>query len=291
MKTENKRFRALALTVGLLLAGGLASTTSAATDTEAASALETQQAGRLRIAVYRDFPPYSHKGKGIDIALGRELARRVGLEPEVVEFTADEDMNDDLRNMVWKGHYLGTRPADVMLHVPVDARLAQANEQVRIFAPYHLESLAVARDPARVPPVTGSAAKALEVFTRERIGVETASLADDFLLGALSGRLRGNVAHYPSVAAAVAAMKQGEVAAVMGSRAEVEAALGRDDAQFAMSAVAMPELRIKGWSLGLAVKADHDALADALGKAMADIQRDGTLAKIFADHGVTHQTP
>lgn len=286
MKIE--RLRILALACSLFCAGSL---TAHAANAQTAPTLEVQQEGRLRIAVYGDFPPYSAKGKGIDIALGRELARRVGLEPEVVEFKADEDMNDDLRNMVWKGHYLGTRPADVMLHVPVDARLAKANEQVRIFAPYHLESLAVVRDPKRVPPVTGSAAKALEVFTREKIGVETASLADDFLLGVLSGRLRNNVTHFPTVAAAVAAMQRGEVSAVMASRAEVEAALDRNDSRFELSGVSMPELRIKGWSLGLAVKADHAALADALSTAMIEIQRDGTLAKIFAEHGVTHQTP
>ena len=42
-----------------------------------------------------------------------------------------EDMNDDLRNMVWKGHYLGTQPSDVMMHVPVDEHLAKANDKVR----------------------------------------------------------------------------------------------------------------------------------------------------------------
>ncbi|ANQ86102.1 substrate-binding periplasmic protein [Azoarcus olearius] len=287
MKTDS--LRALVLACGLLL--GSAHTACAA-DAQAASALEVQQPGRLRIAVYDSFPPYSAKGRGIDIALGRELARRVGLEPEVVEFKADEDMNDDLRNMVWKGHYLGTRPADVMLHVPVDKRLADANEQVKIFGPYHLESLAIVRDPKRVPPVTGSAAKALEVFTREKVGVEVASLADDFLLGALNGRLRSNVTHFPTVAEAVAGLQRGDVVAVMATRAEIEAALGQQGAgRFELTPVSMPELRIKGWALGMAVKAEHEALADALGKAMMDVQRDGTLVRIFAEHGVTHQTP
>ena len=208
-----------------------------------------------------------------------------------MEFAADEDMNDDLRNMVWKGHYLGTRPADVMLHVPVDQRLAARNEQVRIFGPYHLESLAVIRDPKRVPPVTGSAARALEVFTRERIGVETATLADDFLLQVLNGRLRDNVVHFKTVAAAVKAMEAGDVVAVMATRAEIEGASRDVDPRFELSAVRMPELRIQGWPLGMAVKADATALADALSKVMADIQRDGTLARIFSDHGVTLQKP
>ncbi|MCB1888371.1 MAG: transporter substrate-binding domain-containing protein [Rhodocyclaceae bacterium] len=256
-----------------------------------AETIQTMTPGRLRVAVYDDFQPYSGGGKGVDVAIGRELAKRLGLEPEVVEFTADEDMNDDLRNMVWKGHYLGTRPADVMLHVPVDQRLAARNEQVRIFAPYHLESLAVIRDPVRVPPVTGSAARALEVFTRERIGVETASLADDFLLSVLNGRLRDNVVHYRSVADAVAAMKAGEISAVMATRAEIEGAAADAGSRFELGPVTMPELRIQGWPLGMAVKADASDLADALARAMQEIQRDGTLARIFESHGITLSKP
>lgn len=255
-----------------------------------AEAIDVQQPGRLRVAVYADFPPYSHKGKGVDIAIGRELAKRLGLEADVVEVAADEDMSDDLRNMVWKGHYLGTRPADVMLHVPVDQRLAEQNDKVRIFAPYHLESLAVARDPARVPPVKGSAATALEVFTREKVGVETASLADDFLLSVLNGRLRDNVVHFKTVAEAVAALKAGSVSAVMASRAEIEGALG-EAGKIDVGPVSMPELRIQGWTLGMAVKAENDSLANALSTAMIAIQRDGTLERIFRDHGITHQTP
>ncbi|MFV0665125.1 substrate-binding periplasmic protein [Denitromonas sp.] len=280
-KPIRQALRGLALTA--CLAGTLA-------HAALAEAIDVQQPGRLRVAVYADFPPYSHQGKGVDIAIGRELAKRLGLEADVVEVAADEDMSDDLRNMVWKGHYLGTRPADVMLHVPVDQRLAEQNDKVRIFGPYHLESLAVARDPTRVPPVKGSAATALEVFTREKVGVETASLADDFLLSVLNGRLRDNVVHFKTVAEAVAALKAGSISAVMASRAEIEGALG-DAGKIDVGPVSMPELRIQGWPLGMAVKAENDSLANALSTAMIAIQRDGTLERIFRDHGITHQTP
>ena len=279
---KNNRLQTLLMAVGIL----------AATLTHAATAegLATQQEGLLRVAVYKDFPPYADAGKGVDVALGRELARRLGLDAEIVAYAADEDMNDDLRNMVWKGHYLGTRPADVMLHVPVDERLAERNEQVKIFGPYHLESLAIARDPARVGPVTGSAARALEVFTREKVGVETESLADGFLLSVLHGRLRENVVHFTTVADAVAAMQRGDVAAVMATQAEIEAALGQQT-RFSIGPVDMPELRIKGWPLGMAIKRDNTQLGEALTAAMIEIQRDGTLDRIFAEHGITRRTP
>ena len=248
-----------------------------------------RQRGRLRFAVYNDFPPYSMAGgKGIDADIARALAARLGLAPEVVGFTADEDMNDDLRNMVWKGHYLGTQPADVMMHVPVDPYLAKANDKVRIFGAYHREALALARRPERVRQApSGSAAVALEVFTREKIGVETASLADSFLLGVLNGRLRDNVVHFKTVGEAAQALAAGQVAAVLATRAELEAAL-KGQHELPVEPVSFPELKVDSWPLGMAVKVEEQALADAIAAALAELKRDGSLAEIFRRHGISH---
>lgn len=244
--------------------------------------------GRLRIAVYNDFPPYSQSGaKGIDADLGRALAAKLGLVAEIVGFNADEDMNDDLRNMVWKGHYLGTQPADVMLHVPVDAHLARANDKVRIFGAYHRETLAVARNPTRVPPLAGSAAVGLEAFTREKIGVETATLADAFLLGVLNGRLSEHVVHFRSISEAAHALRAGQLAAVLAPRSELEAAL-REPGAWVIEAVKLAELSQDSWLLGMAVKAEAHALASALEQALKALHEDGTLAAIFRQHHISH---
>ncbi|TAH53083.1 MAG: transporter substrate-binding domain-containing protein [Betaproteobacteria bacterium] len=285
MWTERRR---LLLGAGALLAQ--AALPGVARAIAADSLPETQQPGALRIAVYADFPPYSQKGKGVDIALGKALADRLGLRAEFVEFQPGDDMNDDLRNMVWRGHYLGTRPADVMLHVPVDARFAAQNDKVTIFGPYHLETLAVARDPARVPPVAGSAAAGLEVFSRELIGAEIDSHASDFLLHVLNGRLRDNVRHFRTPALAVEALQRGEIAAVLGTHTELQAALAGTD-RLALDRLALPELRVAQWPLGMAVKAEAKPLADALGRALADLQRSGTLERLFAEHGLSLTTP
>jgi ABC-type amino acid transport substrate-binding protein len=254
----------------------------------AAEGAMLQQAGRLRVAVYNDFPPWSYDGKGIDVDIAKAVAAHLGLQTEIAWFNAGEDMNDDLRNMVWKGTLLGMMPGDVMMHVPVDAHLAKANDKVRIFAPYCEETLAVARDPSRIKPVSGSAAVALEVFTREKIGVETGALADSFLLGVLNGKLRDQVVHYRSVALAVAGMRAGEVSAVMAPRGELEAALGTET-RYAIGAVNMPELHINRWALGMAVKAGNAPLEQALSGALTDLHRDGTIKGIFARYGVTRQ--
>lgn len=250
---------------------------------------DIRKRGSLRVAVYNSFAPYSNQGKGIDVELAEALGKQLGLAVQVVGYNADEDMDDDLRNMVWKGHYLGAQPSDVMMHVPVDSYLQGKNDKVRIFGPYHLESIAVARV-QRINPIRGSAATALEVFTREKIGVEGRTLADGFLLGAMNGRLRENVVHFPSVAAAIDKLQAGELAAVMGPRSEIEAALGKD-ARFVVEAVQMPELKFNHWPLGMAVKAEEGPLADALGDALKELQKNGTVAAIFARHGITHQAP
>ena len=281
MKTDRRRF--------LLTAGALA-VLAASPARAAAAELELQQPGTLRVAVYANFAPWSSAGKGIETALGRALAERLGLQPQVVEFPADENMNDDLRNMVWRGHYLGHKPGDVMLHVPVDPRFAAANKQVKIFGPYHLETIALARLPERVPAPGGSADASFGVFEQERIGAELDSHASDFLRHILGGRLQPNVTHFRSVGEAVAAMKRGEVAAVMASRSELEAAIG-GDAAIALDTLSMPELRVNSWPLGMAVKADHAALEEALSGALAELQRSGELGRIFAAHGVKLRTP
>ncbi|MBS1143046.1 MAG: transporter substrate-binding protein [Proteobacteria bacterium] len=249
-----------------------------------------RQRGRLRVAVYNDFAPYSMAGgKGIDADIARALAGKLGLTAEVVGYNADEDMNDDLRNMVWKGHYLGTQPSDVMMHVPVDEYLARANDKVRIFGAYHTEMLALARNPERVPkPLSGSAAVALEIFTREKIGVETTSLADSFLLGVMNGRLRENVVHFKTVADAAKGMAEGKVSAVLGARGEMEAAIKGMD-KVVLETPKFAELKIDSWPLGMAVKVEEQALAEALGRAMADLKADGTIAGIFKRHGITYQ--
>ena len=279
MKTDRR------LWLKFLAAAPLAAALPAQADGLAA----VRERGRLRIAVYNDFPPYSMAGgKGIDADLGRAIAARLGLAPEVVGFTADEDMNDDLRNMVWKGHYLGTPPADVMLHVPVDEHLAKANDKVRIFGAYHRETLALARNPQRVPALSGSAAVALEIFTREKVGVETATLADSFLLGVMNGRLRDNVVHFKTVADAANGLADGRVSAVLAPRAELEAAL-RGKEGFVLERPQLAELKIEGWPLGMAVKVEDAELAEAIARALAELKEDGTLAGIFRKHGISHQ--
>jgi ABC-type amino acid transport substrate-binding protein len=136
--------------------------------------------------------------------------------------------------------------------------------------------------------LAGSAAVALEIFTREKIGVETTSLADSFLLGVLNGRLRENVVHFKNVAEAARGMAEGKVAAVLAPRAELEAAVKGQD-KVVLDSPKFAELKVDSWPLGMAVKVEDQALAEAIGSALAGLKADGTIADIFKRNGISHQ--
>jgi ABC-type amino acid transport substrate-binding protein len=241
--------------------------------------------GRIRIAVYRDFPPFSDGGQGIDVRLGQALAQALQLPADVMPFGAGEKVEDDLRNMVWRGTLLGYGPADVMLHAPVDPAFARRNPQVKIFAPYFREKLRLVRDVARIPQ-----ADSLSALQGQPLGAEDGTLASMVLLTAEGGRLRGDVRHYPSTGQALADLKAGRLAAVMGLRSELEAGMAGIDG-FEMSDPAAPGVPMGGWPLGLAVKADDEALAAALQAAVDDLIGRGEMERIFRDYKVSWARP
>ncbi|MEO0423310.1 MAG: transporter substrate-binding domain-containing protein [Pseudomonadota bacterium] len=246
----------------------------------------TQRPGELSVAVYADYPPFSSRSPegrlvGIDVDIAHALAEALGLRLSLREQGADESVEDDLRNAVWKGHYLGGGTADVMLHVPIDPVFAARNDQVAFVAPYYREHVLMAfrEDKVAEGEVTPGSMVSLTV------GVEIDTLADTFLLSAMGGRLRENVRHYATMPLAVEALLAGEVDAVVGNSVEVQSFAGQAPG-IALSRVALPGLRTTQWDLGAAVKAQAgDDLGARLNEAMVDLQQSGQLDLIFRRHG------
>ena len=257
---------------------------------QASALAQIKEKGVLRVAVYKDNYPYSYleqgQMRGIDVDLARALAKHLGLGMSTMNLTAsDESMSDDLRNAVWKGHYLGGGTADVMMHVPVDKEFAQENDQVLIFAPYYREEMLIAHDHTRVPDVSS-----LLVFIKEPIGVELATFADTFLSMAERGRLVSKLRHYANFRLACQALKEGEIAAVLAQRAQLEACFKDDSEQFRLSMVPTP-VKLLSWPVGMAVKENAADLKNALSDALSELKRSGTLAALFEAHGVTYVEP
>jgi len=246
---------------------------------------EVLKRGQIRFAFYNEFPPYSDDGKGIDVELAQALAGKLGVRMSPIWFDADENMEDDLRNMVWKGHILGIGPADAMMHVPVDAAYMAKVDKVKFFAPYYRERFGMARNVERIP-----AGDSMEPFVKEKIGVEGGSLPDTVLLSADAGRYRANIIHFMTAEEAIAALKSGQVAAVMAQQGELEAGLLGNKA-FAVGPPPLPLLNIRQWALGVGVKAEHEDLAKALQKAMNELVAEGKVSGIFAKYGVQYRAP
>jgi ABC-type amino acid transport substrate-binding protein len=246
-------------------------------------------AGALRIGVYRDNPPFSFRrdGKlvGVDVDIGRAIAERLKVDPAYMEITAGETVDDDLRNAVWKGHYLGGGVADVMLGVPYDRAFAQRNPNAAFFAPYLRQEFALARSPSAADGA------GLEAFRSEKIGVELGSLPDFFLTSTFQGALRANVVHFETVREAVKALLAEQVAGVMATRIQLEDALGERLKDFDVSAVSIQTLGRSTWQIGIAVKEDSRDLGYAAEDILAVLIADGTMAAIFRSYGLTYRPP
>jgi ABC-type amino acid transport substrate-binding protein len=278
---RNKLLGALFATLVVFAAGATAPALADARDLP-----EIVEKGVIRIALYNDFPPYSARGKGIDFDIAEALARKLHVKLDPLWFNADENVDDDLRNMVWKGHYLGIGPADAMIHAPVDPELARRNPRVRMVAPYYRERLAIARDLKVLPKLEDMTA-----LNGLSLGAEDASLASIVLISENGGSLREKFHHFKTPTAAVEALKKGEVAAVMAQQGELQGLL-KDAAGFAVApAPLMAGLGTRQWVLGLAVRNDHSALGDALEKAMSELSAEGELERIYARYGVSHTKP
>lgn len=244
-----------------------------------------QASGALKVAVYNEFAPFSNNGAGIDIDLADALAKKLHLRLTLLPFPAGENLDDDLRNMVWKGHYLGYGPADLMLHVPVDNRLMAQNPKVAIFAPYHVEAVRLVRSEKRVPVF-----ESLDSLSGKKIGVEKVSIAGMVMLGEGEGKFRDGVRIYPSATEALEKLRAGELDAVLASRSEIESVM-RGDPAYPLHDVNFQRLPRSGWAVGMAVRKDDTEMAKLLQAALNEMAGNGELKAIFARHGVQVVTP
>lgn len=251
---------------------------------------KVRETGVLKIAVYRDFAPWSWREngvlKGIDVEFGQALAERLGVKAELIDFMADEGVSDDLRNMVWRGPLIGGTAADVMMHVPYDPAFAKLNDRVVIVGPYYREGFAMAcsRDiDCEVPPPQ---------FKGKKLAAELDSIPDFYLSGSFGGVLRSDVTHQTSALKAFDLVTEHKADVVMATRAQVEHAMTRPGAEALVKRKgALPALPSAGWDVGLAIKDDSRDLADALEGHVEAMRADGSIDAILARYGVSPHAP
>jgi len=265
-------------------AAGAAAVTGTPLCLSATPLARVRERGVLTVGIYHDMPPFHVDGKGIDVELARSLAESLGVKLALLPFHADDNMNDDLRNMVWRGHYLGYGPADVLLHVPVDRPLMDGNPQVNIFAPYCRDRVVMARQLERLPRLD-----TLSQLADEAVAVPGQSLAGWLLIGADGGAYRNQLStQCKNGAEAARALLRGESAAAAGLASELESVL-RGDPRFAIAPMPSPRAPRDGWAVGMAVKRDATELAQALQRAVNDLATSGRLRQMFARGNVAWQ--
>ncbi len=258
---------------------------------------EIIESGYIEIAVYNDFPPYSYldsgKPRGVDIEVGKLVAAELGVKPRWFWFNADETLDDDLRNAVWKGHYLSRQIADLMMRVPYDPEFSRLidgygavkNDMVVMFGPYQRERWWIARDPKQTNNI-----RTLANFQYLNIGVEIDTLPDFFLVGAFAGRLRDRVKHFTNLFDATEKLKQGEIAAVVGTRSQVEWGLnGQPDLD--LSNDGLEQMSHQAWDIGLAVRHNFRQLAYSVEEIVHNLVKRGELQKIFGKYNLSYEIP
>lgn len=277
-----------------LLPAALAMPWPAHAQTDLSDLARIRANGALKVAVYKDNAPFSSGPatdmKGLDVSLAEALARQMNLKLSLLPFDAGENMNDDLRNMVWRGHYLGYGPADVMLQVPADRFLANGNPQVTIMAPYMRQSNVLLHDSRRL-----AAAATPEDLKGQPLAAERGAGAASVLMGYGGGLLRNQVSIYPSGVEAAQAVIDGKAAAAFVLRAQAEAALFQRKAsveQYPLTKLNLNNgIADTGWPVGMAIKAAHKDLGAALDTAMKSLRESGELLALFKQHGLTLTAP
>lgn len=258
------------------------------------------ESGYIKVALYKDFPPYSFhqdgKPRGTDYEIAQALAKGLGLELQVIWAPPGEKLDDDLRDYIWRGHYLRPKElADVMLRVPYDREFSYkrnelgelVNELVVMFGPYQRERWQVAYDTRRLESVPSVA-----IFRMHPIGVEVESVPSFYLSSVFQGSLSKQTHHYTNPEMAFAGMKAGEVDAVMAMRGEVQWLFGQaKDSKLALAENAYPDMGRQVWDIGMAVHETNRQLAYALEGQLEELILNGELKKIYASYGLTYELP
>ncbi len=247
--------------------------------------------GEITIFVYSDYAPYSYeqdgKAVGIDVDIAKELANALGVELKLLMRGADENLDDDLRINIWKGDLIHRKVADVMMHVPVDYEVDNRNEFAVIMGGYFQETVAVIFNKDVIPEV-----KTFGRFVSQQIGVELDTGYDFFLSSAFRGQLLQSVRRGRTFKDAVALYADGEVPALLASRAQTEwVATQTPGLNSSVVQPPMPGMVRLGWPIGISVKHDSRDLGYELTDVLSELQNSGKLAAIYKQYGVTYLPP
>lgn len=248
---------------------------------------DLRQKGTLKVALYKNHLPFSDSSPqgavGADAELAQALAAQLKLGVQWLPFEAGETMGDDLRNMVWRGHYLGYGPADLMMQVPIDRHLIEKTAQVSFLLPYYRHRLVWLSK--GIPSASDLRGMSLDGLA---LAAEVGTAAGSALAAYGGGRYREAIRMQPTGLDAARGVVQGKWHAAYVTQAQAELAikdLPRHD--YVIEPAAIRGTPPNGWAVGMAIKSGQPQLATALNTALKALTEDGTLGRIWSKHGLT----
>jgi len=257
------------------------------------------ESNEIVIAVYNDFKPFSYKegdkAKGIDVDLAQAIAKQLGVKLKLSWITADENVDDDLRNNIWKGHYLKRTVADLMLRVPYNREYALlrndigelSHENVHMFSPYHTESWQIIYNNEKIDSV-----ETIAMFQYHDIGVEVDSVPQFYLTTAFRGRMMNHTKQFLSIRQAIDAMVASKVDAVMGLSSQISYFQSLTPSNnFVLAKNAFPMIGQQQWDIGMAVKTDYRQLGYTVADIVEAMVTQGKMKDIFAKYHVLYKMP
>lgn len=254
---------------------------------------EVVESGTVTIFVYSDYAPYSWEDEtgahGIDVEIGRAIAKYLGVDVEFLIRGADENLDDDLRVNIWKGDLIHRRFADVMLHVPFDREVDVRNELAVLSSPYFQEKMALVHNAENLPKV-----ETFGRFLNNPIAVELDTAGDFFLSNAFRGQLHQSIRRGRTFQDAQDLYTTGKVNALLASQAQtqwVAFEARKNGIESVISQPPMPGIVRTGWPIGIAVKHDSRDLAYAVGDALSELVDSGQMKGIYERYGVSWHAP
>jgi ABC-type amino acid transport substrate-binding protein len=249
--------------------------------------------GTITIGAYEDFAPYSYyengEIKGTDVEIAKLIAEALKVKPDIKLRRADESVDADLRDYVWRGPVTGGDVMNVFMHVPIDRDFALRNDMVVMGGAYGQERTVLAWSKSRlgdIPTMTD--------FTEELISVQHGSIGDFYLKGIAGGAIVKNIVHKLKFEDAVQAMLDDESSAVMGAQGQLEFELqkaGENRSKYGVSKTTPAGLQQGNWVYGFAVRTNYRDLYYAIEQILNDAVADGRIKAIYEKYGLTYNPP
>ena len=249
--------------------------------------------GFLTFAVYEDFAPYSwmegSKPTGIDIEIAEVIAKEMEVEAKFNFFAADENVDADFRNQVWRGGLINGEVSNVMMHAPYNKDLQCRNEFVVLGGQYYNETLATAYWKDAFP----DGAPTTPFYRFHKVGVENDTVSDFYLVNFNRGMLRQNVVHYPDHKAAFDGLIKREVDAVMGVKGKLEYLDQASDPKDKVAVDSPPLINfsLNEWTIGIAVNFRYREIFYTVDGIIEDMVKDGRMQKLFEKYKVSYAKP